>query len=101
MEKFPVRIDEWKEKDIVIVIKPKFKTKIGKFFARIFGIAPTYSIKLDIFGSFIWKLCDGKNSVEEIGKKLKERFGKEAEPLYERLATFLNIMEKNNMIRFK
>jgi len=50
------------------------------------------------FGSFIWKEIDGEQNIYEIGQKVKEHFGKEADPLYERLTTFFRILAENKYI---
>ncbi|MDK2982586.1 MAG: hypothetical protein PWP19_64 [Thermococcaceae archaeon] len=55
-------------------------------------------LELDELGAFIWELCDGTRSIEQIGKKVKEKFGEEAEPLYERLVTFIFELYKRNLI---
>lgn len=60
---------------------------------------PKYSyIELDDFGTFIWEHIDGEKTVYEIGNAVKERFGEEAEPLYQRLLQFLQILRKNCFI---
>ncbi|WP_148882992.1 PqqD family protein [Thermococcus aciditolerans] len=58
-------------------------------------------IELDEMGAYTWELCDGKRTVKEIGKALKARFGEDAEPLYERLVTFLFELAKRYLIEFK
>jgi len=58
-------------------------------------------IELDEMGAYVWELCDGKRTVREIGEALKARFGKEVEPLYERLVTFLFELAKRYLIEFK
>ena len=58
-------------------------------------------IHMDAFGSFIWKEIDGEQNIYEIGQKVKEHFGKEAEPLYERLTTFFRILAENKYITYK
>ena len=51
---------------------------------------PEYSdIELTGMGTFIWEAMDGEKNVFEIGKCVKEEFGEEAEPLYERLCTYI------------
>lgn len=67
--------------------------------AHLFFRRPRYTyIELDEFGSFIWKQIDGSRSVYEIGQLVKERFGEEAEPLYERLTQFLYVLRSNRFI---
>ena len=55
-------------------------------------------IHLDENGSFVWPLIDGKRSVFELGKLVKEHFGDQAEPLYERLIKFFQILESYKFI---
>ncbi|AIF68975.1 hypothetical protein PAP_02770 [Palaeococcus pacificus DY20341] len=55
-------------------------------------------LELDEIGAFVWNFCDGTITIEQIGKKLKEKFGKEAEPLYERLITFILELYKRNLV---
>lgn len=59
------------------------------------------SIKMDVFGSFIWQQIDGEKNIYEIGQQVKGRFGKDAEPLYERLVTFFRILAENKYITYK
>ncbi len=69
--------------------------------AQIFFRKPKISrIELDTFGSFIWKQIDGKKDVYQIGRLVKDKFGEEAEPLYERLAKFLHILRSNDFILY-
>jgi len=55
-------------------------------------------LELDELGAFVWELCDGSRTIEQMGKKVKEKFGKEAEPLYERLMTFILELHKRNLV---
>jgi hypothetical protein len=51
-------------------------------------------------GSFIWPLLDGETDIIALGEKVKEHFGEKAEPLYERLAKYIQILESYNFIKF-
>lgn len=67
--------------------------------AQIFFKRPKYSdIELDDFGTFVWNSIDGETSIYEIGKKIKEHFGAEAEPLYERLSRFIQTLHGNGFV---
>lgn len=57
-------------------------------------------IALDRFGSFVWQQIDGQRSIMEIGVLVKEKFGKEAEPLYERLSQYFMTLYNNNFIDY-
>ena len=55
-------------------------------------------IHLEEFGSFIWTSIDGNRDIVAIGELVKEHFGEKAEPLYERLATYVKTLESNKFI---
>jgi len=94
----PERAAQWIEDDgKVVILKPKIKVRI----IRSLMVRPDYRIKLDSYGSFIWKSIDGNRSVEDIGKMLKESFGENVEPLYERLSEFISILHENGLIKLK
>ncbi len=55
---------------------------------------PRFSqIHLDEMGSFILPLIDGQRSVYDIAQLVKEHFGQQAEPLYNRLVTYMAMLE--------
>ena len=55
-------------------------------------------VHMEQFGSFLWPLIDGERTVKELADLLKERFGEEAEPLYPRVAKYMQIMESYHFI---
>jgi len=74
-----------------------FNTVAQKLFAK-----PRISyVHLDKMGSFVWPLIDGDKSILTLGEYVHEKFGENAEPLYERLAKFFQILESYNFIIFK
>ena len=93
---------EWKKNDKgYIEIKVHNKGFYHKI-AQIFFHRPKYSwIELDVFGSFVWEQLDGKKTIYEIGNIVKEKFGKKAEPVYERLAQFIKILHKNHFVVYE
>lgn len=81
-----------------IEIRVRNKGMFNKI-AQVFFKRPKYSnIELDDFGSFVWGCMDGQTTIYEIGAAVKERFGKEAEPLYERLSKFIKILHGNGFV---
>ncbi len=58
-------------------------------------------IHLDENGSFVWPLIDGETTILDLGKAVDEQFGEAAHPLYERLATFFQILNRYRFITFK
>jgi len=103
LELIPVQNIAWEknEKELIVLLKPKFKHPFlqKNILPRLKN--PYFRIKLDKIGSFIWEYCDGKKTVKELGEKLKEKFGDDVEPLYDRLALFLQNLEKNHFILYK
>ena len=57
-------------------------------------------IHLDEMGSFIWPLMDGKMDITEIGKFVEEKFGEAANPLYERLAKYFQILDSYGFVEW-
>lgn len=57
-------------------------------------------VHLDAFGSFLWSMMDGEKNLIALGEMLKERFGNEAEPLYERLAQFMQILDSYGFVHW-
>lgn len=58
-------------------------------------------IHLDDMGSYIWKQMDGKNRVYDIAMLVKEEYGENAEPLYNRLVQHMRNLENNGFITMK
>ncbi len=58
-------------------------------------------IHLDEMGSFVWPLLDGEKNIIELGVSVKEHFGDKAEPLYERLAKYFQILDSYQFIEWK
>lgn len=92
---------EWyvDEKDLV-VLKVENKGFYNRIAQRFFHRPKYMNVHLDTQGSYIWPQIDGKKTVEELAKLQKERFGEEAEPLYERIIKYLQILEGRHFIKF-
>ena len=58
-------------------------------------------VHLDEMGSFVWPSVDGEKNLIKIGEEVKAHFGEKAEPLYERLAKYFQILESYNFICWK
>lgn len=81
------------------VVLQKHNRGIANRVAQIMVKKPKISyIQLDPMSSFVWLAIDGKRNILAIGKILHQRFGKTAEPLYERLAHYIKTLYKNNFI---
>ena len=68
---------------------------------KIFARPKVSHIHLDKIGSFVWTLMDGEKDIIVLGGLVKEHFGDEAEPLYERLAKYFQILDSYSFIEWK
>lgn len=55
-------------------------------------------IHLEVYGSFIWKKINGKRTILEIANLAEMEFGEEIYPLYERICTYFNMLEKAGFV---
>lgn len=56
-------------------------------------------IHLDGFGSFVWCGIDGEKDILALGELVEGEFGEKAQPLYERLAKYFQILESYGFVR--
>lgn len=104
LEKIPERnkILVWNaDENGMVTVDIENKGAVNTIAQKLFKKPRVSHIHLEEKGSFIWQAINGKDDITEIGKKVKEHFGDEAEPLYERLAEYIGILESNNFIKLK
>ena len=88
----------WDEKDGIVTIN-MVHTGVYSAIAQKFFHTPKVSrIDLDDYGGFVWKAIDGEKSVYQIGELIRERYGEKANPLYERLVKYMQILRNNKFI---
>ncbi len=103
LEKIPLKNSEinWTEdSEDIVTLEIENKGTLKKITQKLFKKPKVSYIHLDEFGSFVWKITDGESDIIELGKKVSERFGDSAEPLYERLAKFYQILESHGFVNF-
>lgn len=103
LEKIPVRADlEFRtdeDENVTLLIQNK-----GVFnkIAQVLLKKPKVSqVHLDEHGSFVWSIIDGERSITELGKDVDQKFGEKAQPLYERLAKYFQILHSYGFVTFK
>lgn len=103
LEKKPMRSEKiaWSEEDGIVTLEIENKGVWNRIFQKLLNKPKISYIHLDEFGSFVWKLIDNEKNIVEIGKSVKEKFGDKAEPLYERLAKYFQILESYHFIYFE
>lgn len=100
--RYPRRNRQWETTDngLVVLIMPKFGDHaLGRWLMKRLT-KPTYHLKLDEIGSFVWHRCDGSKTVEQIEKELHNEFGEKVEPVRERLSLFMRSLEGSKSIEW-
>ena len=104
LERIPVRPDKikWSTDEVGMVTLNIENTGFFNRMAQKFFKKPKVSyVHLDKMGSFVWPLLDGEKDIVAIGVPVKEHFGDEAEPLYERLAKFFQVLDSYAFVEWK
>lgn len=90
----------WSVDNGIVTIEIENRGLLKKITQVLFKKPKISYIHLDDMGSFIWPIIDGEKDVIEIGKEVKEKFGEGAEPLYERLAKYFQILDSYGFIKW-
>ena len=104
LEKIPVRPEriKWSADEEGIVTLDIENTGLFNRVAQKLLKKPQVShIHLDEMGSFVWPLLDGEKNIIELGKLVEVQFGEKANPLYERLAKYFQILDSYQFIEWK
>ena len=104
LKKIPVKSEKigWSaDENGIVTLEIENKGIYNRLFQLILKKPKITYIHLDENGSFVWPLIDGEMNIVEIGQKVKEHFGEKANPLYERLAKFFQILESYRFITWK
>ena len=98
----PCRNVLWsKSPENTAIVEIENKGVLKKITQIIFKKPKTSYIHLDELGSFIWENIDGKRTIFEISKAVKNQFNDNAEPLYHRLIKYFEILKSYNFITWK
>ena len=101
LEKVPARADiEWDtDSDGNVTLHIENKGVMNKIAQVLFKKPKVSYIHLDEMGSFIWQHIDGESDIIKIGESVKDHIGEKAEPLYERLAKYIQTLEAYKFIK--
>ena len=88
----------WDERDGKVTINMVHRGFYATIAQKVFHTPRVSHIDLDEYGSFLWLQFDGKKTVGELAGAMKERFGEKAEPLYDRLVHYMQILRNNHFI---
>lgn len=82
----------------IITLEIENKGIFNRIAQKLFKKPPVSYVHLDRFGSFVWKRIDGKKDVYKIAAEVENEFGEEANPLYERIVKYFNILESYGFV---
>jgi len=82
----------------VVTLEIENKGWANRIAQKLFKKPKISYVHLDEMGSFVWPLIDGNRSITDISVFVSEHFGEKAEPLYERLAKFFQILESYHFV---
>lgn len=103
LEKIPVR-PEWlrwsADESGAVTLDIENKGFVNRIAQKLLKKPKVSHIHLDEMGSFIWPLIDGKKSVLDISVPFEAHFGEKAQPLYERIAKYFQILESYGFIEW-
>ncbi|WP_249323901.1 PqqD family protein [Wansuia hejianensis] len=101
LEYIPIKNEriQWRDReDDLIQLIVHRNSLFERIIRKLFFTPDKFKIDLDHIGSFIWKNIDGEKSIYDLGELVKHEFKGDAEPLYERLIQYLNILKNNKFI---
>ena len=103
VEKIPAKNPDigWKtDEEGKVTLEIENKGVFNRIFQVILKKPKISFIHLDEMGSFVWPLIDGEKNIFEIGKFVEEHFGEKANPLYDRLSQYFQILDNYKFIKW-
>ncbi len=104
LERKPARAEwlTWSAEDTgKVTLEIENKGLMNRICQKLFKKPPVSYVHLDDMGSFLWPYLEGEKTIIELGELVKEKSGEDAEPLYERLVKYLQILESYRFIIWK
>lgn len=104
LERKPIRVSSFNwtaSDDGIVTLETENKGLANRIAQKLLKKPRITYVHLDEIGSFLWPLLDGEKTIIELGEDVKSQFGEKAEPLYERLAKYFQILESYNFITWK
>ena len=87
-----------KDENKIVTLEIENTGLFNRIAQKVFKKPKISYVHLDKLGSFVWLQIDSNRSIAEIGDLVKEHFGDEAKPFYERTAKYFQILKSYNFI---
>lgn len=88
----------WKIEENIVNLDVENKGFFNRIAQKFFGQPKISHISLDKYGSTLWQLLDGENTVFQIVKKMEEAFPTEKDKMLNRVIAFLHTLQTNKYI---
>jgi len=82
----------------VVLLVPKFRNRYLVRWLVPHIAQPSFRVKLDAHGSFVWNCCDGATTVSEIARKMERTFGEPIDSLNERIGLFIGRLMRDKFL---
>ena len=93
---------EWRElDDSNVEVDMPHKGFYAKIAQKFFHKPAVSHIKLDEYGSVVWKSIDGERTIYDIVGKMNEAFPEEENDMLKRVITFISTLEMNKFVVLK
>ena len=91
---------EWKynEEDHVVAMLTRRGGPTGKLVNFFMAVPKERPVILDEVGSFVWQMCDGEHSVEQISEALSDKYNLTRREVEVSLNEYLRMLAKRGMI---
>lgn len=104
LEKIPCRPEHiaWSvDEEGIVTLDIENIGLMNRIAQKLFKKPKVSHVHLDEMGSFVWPLLDGEKDILALGELVKEKFGDAANPLYERLAKYFQILDSYEFVQWK
>ena len=91
----------WSVEENVVTVHMVHRGFYATIAQKIFHRPRVSHIKLDDLGSFVFQHIDGTRTIGQLALLVKEEFGEKAEPLYDRLVQYMQILRNNGFVYFQ
>jgi hypothetical protein len=86
------------EGELAVIAFPRFRSKFMLKYFVPRNRSPFIRIRLEVHGTALWKLIDGKRTVIEITEMLADHFQNEENYAY-RIATYIQQLQKQGFVK--
>lgn len=87
--------------DGIVTLDIENKGLVNRIAQKLLKKPKVSHIHLDEIGSYVWPMIDGEHSLLDMGPLMEAHFGEKAQPTYERLAKFFQILESYGFVEWK